>query len=305
MGPAACSTSDDDEAADPPAPALASDDDEAAPGRTTVVYTPDGAPEQQAALAVPPLRHSTAIVLVHPGGGTGGDRTEMKAWADFYYEHGYLTLSVDYFLFDNDTPSPVFPRPEEDVKTAVQWLRSTADFFKISPNRIIVHGSSAGAYLGGELLTMPDIGPLGVAGEYEGVSDRIDGFIGFHGYYAGTVLGAPQYYGGPRTSSDPEVQARWALADSTENAARATGPALLFHGDRDVVPVQLARRFADTLTVAGKDATLIVVPGAEHGFDLADGNLTPAGMESADAILVWLAQMFSDQVQTQPTPAPS
>jgi hypothetical protein len=38
----------------------------------------------------------------------------------------------------------------------------------------------------------------------------------------------------------------------------------------------------------------VVIPGANHGFDLQDGKLTPEGRISAERVLRWLDQHFPD-----------
>ena len=82
-----------------------------AAGRRTVVVTPPRAREVLGDLRVPALHHRTAIVLVHGGGGFLGDRGEEHAWQELYARAGYITLSADYFIFNDDTPPPVYPEP--------------------------------------------------------------------------------------------------------------------------------------------------------------------------------------------------
>lgn len=50
-------------------------------------------------------------------------------------------------------------------------------------------------------------------------------------------------------------------------AARIHAPVLLVHGDADVrVPFEQSRLLRDAMLVAGKDVSLMTVPGAPHGF---------------------------------------
>ena len=262
--------------------------------RDTVVYSPPDAPKRRGDLLVPDDHHSTAIVLIHGGQGVKGSRKNARPWADAYADAGYLTFSIDYFLFNDATPPPVFPTPERDVKAAVQYLRQHADDLGIDPDRILVQGFSAGARLGAEAYTSGDDPSFAGEGLYDdGTSDVVNGFIGFYGPYNGNQAEAEQYYGGPRDSDDPEVQARYARADSIAHAADAGGPALLFQGDADeLVPVGQATEFGDALTAAGKNATVAIVPGADHGFDREKRDLTPEGEAAFAQILDWLAQEF-------------
>jgi acetyl esterase/lipase len=265
-----------------------------APGHRTVIVTPPGAREVLGTLRVPRLRHRTAVVLVHGGGGFLGDRSEMRAWQELYARSGYLTLATNYFIFDDNTPPPVYPQPESDVKAAVQYLRLHAGELGIDPDRIVVHGFSAGARIGAQLLVGPDDPALAGPTRWPRPTDRIAGLIGFYGYYSGFQFEPDRYYGGQANSRDPAVRARWEAADSDARAATATGPVLLFHGDVDPMPLSQSTGFVDALRAAGHDADLEVISGANHGFDLKNGKLTPEGRISGERVLRWLDQHFPD-----------
>jgi acetyl esterase/lipase len=172
-------------------------------GRRTVAVTPPRAREVLGDLRVPALHHRTAIVLVHGGGGFLGDRGEVHAWQDFYARSGYITLSADYFIFNDDTPPPVYPQPESDVKAAVQYVRRNADELGVDPERIVVHGFSAGARIGAQLLVGPDDPALAGPTRWPTPTDRIAGLIGFYAYYSGYQFQPDRYYGGWAGSKDP------------------------------------------------------------------------------------------------------
>lgn len=269
-----------------------------APGRRTVVFTPPGVRAVRGDLRVPPLRHRTAVVLVHGGGGFRGDRKEVHAWQDVYAKAGYVSLAANYFIFNDNTPAPVYPQPESDVKAAVQYLRRNASDLGIDPERIVVQGFSAGARIGAQLLVAPDDPALSASTRWPSPSDRIAGLIGFYGYYDGFQFESDRYYGGRANSSDPAVRSRWKSADSDERAAAATGPVLLFHGTVDPLPVSQSTKFADALRAAGDDVELEVVAGANHGFDIRYGKLTPQGLLSSRRVLSWLEHHFPDREQT-------
>lgn len=236
-------------------------------------------------------------MLVHGGDGTTGTREQMRGWADVYAEHGYPSFAIDYLLSKANAPPPVYPKPEADVKAAVQYLRGRAAELGVDPDRIVVQGFEAGAALGAQALVTPDDPFFDGPRRYQGVSDKPAAFVGFYGRYDGTQRNPARSYGGPPDSPDPKVQERYAKADSIAQAANAAGPVLLVQGDADQPElVDSATKFHTALQAAGKDATLTLPPGAGRGFDQQrSGALTPAGREAADGVRAWLAARFPAQ----------
>lgn len=261
-------------------------------GCETVVVSPPGAAQEfQGDLCLPAgAARDTVIVLVHGGGGFGGERSDLRAWSDVYRQAGYPTLSTDYLIFDETTRSPVYPEPEQDVKAAVQWLRANGAEHGVAPGRIVVHGISAGARLGGQLEVTPDDPYYQDTELWPGTSDAIDGFIGFYGYYSGLQFDEERYYGGPEDSPDPLVRGRWERADSVGMAAGATAPVLLVHGEEDgLVAAAQSERFGAALEAAGVDVTVELLPGEGHAFDLdEDGSLSPRGEALVPDVLAWI-----------------
>jgi acetyl esterase/lipase len=259
--------------------------------RKTVVYSPPGGPARRGDLVLPRQHTDTILVLVH-GEGT---RKQMQGWADVYAQRGYASFAIDYLVAKPNTPSPVYPKPENDVKLAVQYLRGRAGGLAVDPDRIVVQGFGTGAALGAQAEVTPDDTFFGSpTTRYLGVSDAPAAFIGFSGRYDGHRPDQTKYYGGAPNSTDPQVQARYAEADSIAHAAGAAGPALLFQGEADnPEQVASATAFRDALQNTGKDVTLTIVPGARSGFDQeASGALTPAGQQAAQQVLEWLQARF-------------
>ncbi len=275
----------------------------ASPGCSTVTYTPPGSDPQQGDLCVPAgARTRTAVVLVHGGGSVQGRRDQMVAWQTRLLADGLVTLNIDYLLVGPETPSPVFPRDVRNVKAAAQYLRARAAELGIDADAVLLLGTSAGARLGGVAFTTPDDPLFAGVGRWPGVSDRVNGFIGFYGSYAGALLSdvtgltPEQYYGGGPDSPDPAVQERYAKAKPESNAAAASGPAILLHGSADQKsPVMQSVRFDQALRASGKDSTLAIFPGAGHSFDRerrAGRPLTADGREAARQIAAWIAARF-------------
>ena len=256
------------------------------------MYSPPGAPKWRGDLVVPRQHTDTIVVLAHPGDETGG-RKDMRGWANFYAQHGYPSFAIDYTV-SNPLATPVYPKPQADVKAAVQYLRGRAGALGINPDRIVVQGFEAGGALAAQATVTPDDPFFDGPGHYPNQSDKPAAFIGFYGLYDGAHKDARFYYGGLSDSPDPKVQESFAKANSIAHAADAAGPVLLVQGDADNQEfVASATQFRDALQGAGKDVTLSVVPGAHSAFDHdTSGALTPAGKQAAQQVLEWLEARF-------------
>jgi len=261
-----------------------------------VTYTPPTASAAHPADLCRPGEPSPrgAVILVHGGGGYSGDRSTMTEWSDWYREQGFVTLSIDYTLLGDGSPEPVYPRPEQDMKAAVQWTRMQAGALGFDPARILVRGSSAGARLGAQAYVPPGDSWFAGPDLWPDVTDDVAGFIGFYGYYDGDTLEAERYYGGLPDAGDRTVTEFWEHADSVAQAANAPGAALLFHGDVDgLITVAQTERFGAALAEVGTDVTAFIVTDGNHAFDGTSGALTTeTGADAAAEIETWLAERF-------------
>lgn len=90
------------------------------------------------------------VVWVHGGGFTIGDKAygvaDMTRWAT---AQGWAFASVNYEL----SPRVTHPTHVADVAAAIGWLVDNADARRIDPERILLVGHSAGAFLVSLLAT--------------------------------------------------------------------------------------------------------------------------------------------------------
>ena len=99
-----------------------------------------------------------AIVWVHGGGFSGGDRsTSVVPFPDAFAKSGYVVASIDY---DTSAASPCVSEPHlrddcrvildaavADAQAAVRWLKQNAVSYAIDPNRVAIAGESAGGLI--------------------------------------------------------------------------------------------------------------------------------------------------------------
>ncbi len=271
-------------------------DPQIGPGTCKVVmYTPPSAKQALPGELCRPKENQrdTAVMVVHGGSGISGSYEGMRRWANRYLVEGYVTFLPEYHLFNVGGETPVFPRPEQNIKAATQYLRGVGNALGIRKDRIVVQGQSAGARVGAVAFTTPDDPWFAGPELYPGISDAVNGFIGFYHPYDGTMQFADQYFGGNDQSSDPKVAERLAKGDSLANAKNAIGPAFFTVGDDDWNIIILQQdAFAESLRQKSLAATTTVIKGGGHGFDEGGPRLSKLGEEAAAQSLQWLNDNF-------------
>jgi acetyl esterase/lipase len=206
------------------------------------IYVPDGG------------RNTPVIFSIHGGALEAGDRREERFVGQRFAGAGYVTVVISYRL------SPDFSHPAhiQDVAAAFAWVTRNIARHGGDPNRILVIGHSAGAYLAMLLATDPrwlaahELSPRDIAGVAP-----VSGF-----YWVdreGVAPDRPAYVWG----RDRKV---WVEASPAHYLRPDTPPILLLDTDGDEPWRQQQKAdFAAALRAAGhKDVTVYKVKGRTH-----------------------------------------
>ena len=109
-----------------------------------------GAPKQRLDLYTPASRGWPAVVFVHGGNWTEGDRALTVGGADVYGNigrflalHGYGTAVISYRLI----PDVDWHIQADDVAMALKWVYESAPAYGATRDAIVMMGHSAGAQL--------------------------------------------------------------------------------------------------------------------------------------------------------------
>lgn len=222
---------------------------------------------QPATLATPAAALWPAIVQIHGGGWTGGEK-EAQANHDLA-AHGFFTVSIDYRL----APRHIFPAPLEDCKAAVRWLRAHAATYHVDPGRIGVWGGSSGGHLAALLGTTggrPELEGTGGWPEYSssvqavvcvcGVSDLAQE----DGPWLDDPASKPTQLFGGTARTRPDLVQR---ANPIRYIGPDTPPFLLIHGDQDEIsPFRQSQMLFDALKAGGVDTEFVPAAGERHSF---------------------------------------
>jgi acetyl esterase/lipase len=213
------------------------------------------------------------IVWVHGGGWRSGSK-ENPRLALAMVSRGYAVASINYRLSHEAT----FPAQMQDVKAAIRWLRANASVYGLDPNRIGAWGSSAGGHLVALLGTSGGVALFDQGGGNYDQSSRVQAVVDFYGPIDFLQMD-PMLGPGSRWHSAPGSPESLLLGapvlENPDKAAAASPlsyitpddpPFLIVHGKQDrTVPYQQSVLFRDALRRAGVEATLILLPEAQHG----------------------------------------
>lgn len=214
-----------------------------------------------------------AVVYVHGGGWTGGDKSGGAGGQDFpeLLSRGYIVVSLNYRL----APEYKFPAQIEDVKCAIRSLRAHAQQYHIDPTKIGAWGGSAGGHLV-SLLGLANSSAGFDMGQYLSESSRVQAVVDYYGPsdLMASGLGNPQ-----RDLVDQVFGSAYALksASPVTYITPDDPPFLIVQGELDrIVPPSQSQELYDRLTAAGVPTTLIMVANAGHGFTPVGGSISPS-----------------------------
>ena len=202
-----------------------------------------------------------AVVFIHGGGFTGGDKAEYRSAsvsADLC-RSGYVVVSCNYVLGAKDKPG-VWPQNIADCRDAVRWVRIHAKELGVNPAKIAVAGGSAGGYLALMVgLSDDKTGPGGdpaskVSAKVAGIIDMY-GVVNFSKHGKGSVPGV--------SAADQQAYLPTFQADPRDP------PVLILHGTADTtVDIAQSEELASALVVAKVPFDYVRVTDAPHTFDL-------------------------------------
>lgn len=229
--------------------------------RTNIPYESDNSYQQLDSFVPNGYKNATpAVIFVHGGNWDAGDKTDLDEEARAVSDIGWAGFSINYRLNG-------FPSEQEDVLSAIEWVKNHAQEFNVNPNKIAVIGASAGGNLAAEAVT--------------GVKIRIgktSGVIALVSWSGPmdlrlTKYKVPRYelsivkkYIGCNIASCPNT---YALASPITHVTADNPPMLVINSTNEIVPLSQAQTMVTALQKVGVNAKLYVLPGQFHAMEYA------------------------------------
>ena len=226
--------------------------------------------------------HPLPVVLAFHGGAfiVGSPLGAERIASSLAGDHQVMTISVGYRL------APEHPAPAA-LQDGVSVLCRLGDLPGVDPQRIVVHGSSAGAALAvGVAAQARDLAiPVALQSLSCPALDAISASVrdlshSMHGFSPTlsreSVMAMWDHYLAGQSPAAPDLRY---VVPSLITDLTGLPPAHLMIADLDVVRDE-ALDFAGQLEAAGIDVEVDLVPGAVHGFDglLPDSRIARASI---------------------------
>jgi acetyl esterase/lipase len=221
-----------------------------------------------------------AAILYMVSGGWVSRWAPPKESADrfqFLLDKGFTVVIVRH----GSSPRYHVPDAVSDVRRAVRFVRHNAKQWGVDPNRLGVHGGSAGGHLSLVLGLASDAGDPSAAEPFMRESNRVASVVA---YFPPVDLRTMARGAVPAT----EGQRFPALNFEKEKAAGISPilfatpddpPTLLIHGDADeLVNISHSQRMFQALQDNKIKSNFITLPGAGHGFRDADAQRAQAAL---------------------------
>jgi len=209
------------------------------------------------------------LLYVHGGGWYQGGRSDGSSDLRWFAGRGFVVLSPDYTLA-TDTVHPWDIAPDE-IGCAMAWSAAHAAAWKLDLKRFYVGGDSAGANLAiNAAYSEPasSCGPVPSVRAVVAASPIVDPLATWNSDAARFML--RQYTGG----TPQEFPDRYRAISCLTHIHPGAPPTLIMNGAHDhVVPPEATVDFATAARSGGIDVKHVIVPFADHSFDLTFGSI--------------------------------
>jgi acetyl esterase/lipase len=201
------------------------------------------------------------VLFLHGGGWRAGSRSVFvpHVSAEDSFElivaAGFAVVAADYRL----SGEARFPAQVDDVRSALEWIRTAGPDYGFDGSRVVPWGESAGATLASLVALEPGSGVRGVIDWY-GPANLITMAHGLSAEEAAVTRETGWL--GVSAQEDPDLARS---ASPVFGVSASAPPFHIEHGTDDAaVPFSQSQELADALAAARVPFELVPVPGAGH-----------------------------------------
>lgn len=242
------------------------------------------------------LKDKPVIIYIHGGGWVSGSKDNGSYYTKYFSKHGYVSISVDYDLSNNDRH--LADTTELQIVEAFAWVKNNIANYGGNINRLYVIGDSAGGNLALDIsykinsgiykesldgTLLPQISAVSVlypVSSLETFYNNNDLLVG------GMAKNMVSSY----TGCSPEENKE--LFDSLTPAnylSDNTPPTSILLGTNDtLVPPQATYDLSEKLEKEGINNQIIKVPFGNHIFDMVEGGMLSNAF--IDITMKWFEQ---------------
>lgn len=239
-----------------------------------------------------------AAILIHGGGFDEGNRiSNVRPLFDPLANAGFAWFTIDYRL----APEAKFPQANEDVMSAIRWVKAHAAEYHVDAAKLAIIGESAGGFL------------VNYAGTHETPATRVAAVVDFYGPadYAQLALlrrdhperfnmptinrhasngGGIHFFGAE--SLDEAGLAKLRAISPILAVHRGMPPFLCIHGTKDdQVAYEQSPALCEAMHKVGAGCDLITIEGGGHGMGGWEGK--PEMQHWKPEMVTWLKKTLN------------
>ncbi len=192
-----------------------------------------------------------AVVLIHGGGWSAGDKWNMHDHARELAQAGFVAVTINYRL----APRHLITEQIADCHAALRWWANSAGEYRADPKRIALWGYSAGAHLSCLIAAKPEPGAPPIAAVVAGGAPCEFSNVPEESQILALVMGG----------SRRDIPKLYHDISPVNFVTSQCPPMLFYHGTQDlIVPPKSSRLMFEQLKQCGVQTEYLQVPGQGH-----------------------------------------
>ncbi|WP_078391058.1 alpha/beta hydrolase [Shouchella patagoniensis] len=199
------------------------------------------------------LKNNSAILFLNGGSFKKEPKTpvQFQHQAHYFSSKGMVAICVDY---RNGADKGFLPTQAIcDAKSAVRWVRENSNELGVDINKIVVCGSSAGAYIAVSSIMFDD---LNDESDNESINHIPNVLVVFSGVMDGVDIMRRRY---------PKLLGKAFELSPIHNVKKCLPQTLWICGTADI-DYEQNKEFIELMEQEGNDITFKTYEGMEHGF---------------------------------------